>query len=751
MEKILLVNSKKNENNNFNNTIIDGKKVSDLKMFLNNYDYNMLKGRFGEHKKVKIWGITSLTKSDKNFTKNINIMSRIARGDFALFFYEDIFHHYGVVVHKLKEKNPELSMYLWGNNKFDLIFFLDDIKSFDVSRKVLYEAANLNLDYKRFSIKELDDNESNIIFKNFFNNNFNNINNGNKNNINVSENLSMNILEKVEIEKILEEPVRDSTEEVTETSLEEPKIESTIVEDSLASKISKLILIGEEDGSLAQSDGITKNDKLNRSKVVKSFRSLYVDYAKNNVSPFFSGVFADWGKGKSSFIEMIKDEIESEPVVDVTHVVSKIDCSLIDQKEYLWLNILEQIINDTELKKEKGRFLKGFLMRWRYKRFNIIKIEFNARNLLNLLKANKFILFLYTLLFLLGIYLVESSKNEEFTQFKNIAGWIALSITVFKGISNINNYIQGIFLSSMKKNKKLVYFKSQHEYKQLISILNKSLKSDMRLRILVILDEVDRMNKELFSDLIEITQLFKSIQIQDENKETNVTIDFLFSFNHKIVFPIIGKSVMLEDEHLLKDSVLDEMKNDEGEVNKFKLGKEYMDKYLDLTIYLEDKPDLKKLIYSIFDPNFVDEESVASKDEFIKTDNLENIKLTNEKKSSNSQKNNTSEDENANQDENANDEQFKIPVFSNLELEIINSIASKLNSDPRKLIRLKNSLLLLRMLNRNESYFKIDEKKYLEELSAFVSSYLSNNNVESKNDSEIKYLKNSSYVLGSSK
>lgn len=750
MEKVLLINSQNSESLNFNKTVIEGKSLIDLEPFLKTDDYNELKNRFGESKKVKIWGITSLDKNNVNFTRNINIMNKIKSGDFALFLNKASFHHRAVIVHKLIKKNQKLSSYLWNSDKYDLIFFMDEVTNFDIPRKLLFEAANINLGDQRFSIKELDNEKSNIIFKKFFNKSF--INNTNEQNKKVNENLSMSILEKVKVEIFPEEENVDVSDETAVTSNLET--ESTISQDDLANKINDVIMIGEEDGSIAQSDGITKYDKLDRLKVINSFKSLYLNYAKTNVSPFFSGIFADWGKGKSSFVEMIKDEIEKESVDKVTHVVSKIDCSLIDQKEYLWLHILEQVINDTDQKKAEDKYLKGFLMRWRFKMFNIIKLEFNLNNLVKLICSNKFILFLYTLFFILGLYLVQSSKNEELAQFKNLAGWLTLTITAFKGISNLNNYIQGIFLSSMKSNKKLVYFKSQHEYKQLISILNKSLKSEKSLRILVILDEVDRMNKELFSDLIEITQLFKSIQIQDDNRKNKVTMDFLFSFNHKIVFPIIGKSVMLEDEHLLKDSVSDSMMNDEGDINKFKLGKEYMDKYLDLIIYLEDKPDLKNLIQSIFDPYFLNEQSTILKDNTIQSINIDNSTKTissNQIKKAqiDNEDNISNENDVIDKKNNLDNEQIEVPVFSNKELEVIHSVATKYNSDPRKLIRLKNSLLLLRMLNRNESYKNIDEEKYLKELFTFVSSYLSDSDLKFENEEEIIYLRNSSYILGS--
>lgn len=74
----------------------------------------------------------------------------------------------------------------------------------------------------------------------------------------------------------------------------------------------------------------------------------------------------------------------------------------------------------------------------------------------------------------------------------------------------------------------------------------------------MILDELDRIHRELLPDIIEFIQLFKGIgmndkQINQEEMKVKVNesvISFSFSFNHDLLFPIIGKNVSLDDQKL---------------------------------------------------------------------------------------------------------------------------------------------------------------------------------------------------------
>lgn len=333
-----------------------------------------------------------------------------------------------------------------------------------------------------------------------------------------------------------------------------------------------------------------------------------------------------------------------------------------------------------------------------------------------------------------AVWLLEPTKGLNVSSGKDIAGWVALATLLITFMKSIQFKVNDILLPSDDSKIKNSYFKSKYEFKQLLKMLDGNLKENHMLRILIVLDEVDRMNKNLISELVEVIQQLKGLQdTQDEH--LNVTIDFLFSFNHEIVFPSIGKEVSLGDKELLIDSYGENMMSSHNEksINTFKLGKEYMDKYLDLTIYLDEEMNTNQLIDSLYSSNTSSTQSEIG----ILNNVLEEIKNSSEKETEI-----LIDNENLNAEESVLKQSF---VFTEKEIEIIKFECSNLN-DPRKILRLKNALLLLRMINIENPPKKSDLDIYHQELKIFISSYI--NDLKSEDEAKAnRYLKYTNYFL----
>ncbi|OPA21748.1 hypothetical protein BHL47_28215, partial [Bacillus cereus] len=307
------------------------------------------------------------------------------------------------------------------------------------------------------------------------------------------------------------------------------------------------------------------------------------------------------------------------------------------------------------------------------------------------------------------------------------------------------------------------YSRSVNEYKLLLNLLN-NVPKKKDIKILLILDELDRIHKDLLPDIIECIQLFKSLneerlreKQENNNNETNnkSIISCLFSFNHDVLFPIIGRNISLEDKQLFIQSYKNyngfvEGKDKDVYVNYYKLGKEYMDKYLDLSLYLEDSIDYRNLVDHLFDGNDIEGDNEGKNKEsarlFEGHDEIESEELM-QRSGAQEQSEYPAELEIS--------EERDIPSFTLIERQVIKDTICKYASDvePRKIIRLKNALLLLKKLNKEkEDVLDIEKKKELQKfIIAFLEIDISDKNAEIaatvEESSDNKYLKYTNYFI----
>ncbi|MGX5485204.1 P-loop NTPase fold protein [Bacillus cereus] len=493
---------------------------------------------------------------------------------------------------------------------------------------------------------------------------------------------------------------------------------------------------GDPRGGDAQSDKITEEDFLGRDVLVKEFSDFYIEYNESNHSPFYFGIFARWGMGKSSIIKMLTNTIEGKRTEKNEYLVCKVDCSLFDKKDKLWIRILNQLVEDISKKEKEVGILK--------KKCFSFKTRFFYKNFIKwLIKKKKWIGILGTTLFATVFFWALFSLVEKISALRDVTFFITICTALFAVTSGVISIIrENVFLRDHRSEDNS-YIRSVNEYKMLIELLNE-IEKERDLKILLILDELDRIHKDLLPDIIEFIQLFKGLNeeivikekdskknekakllnVENENekqKEASVnsqyrsTISFAFAFNHDVLFPIIGRNVSLEDKHLFVHSYRNYKGFVAGEdkdayVDYYKLGKEYMDKYLDLSIYLEESIDYGKLVDKLFKGSNEGEEGP------------EELGAENEKERTNDEKEELQGE--VEEERQELDETIVRNSFTTNERRIIKNTICQYasNVEPRKIIRLKNALLLLKKLNKQPE--AIVEEKFEKELKNFILKFL---------------------------
>ncbi|MGA5696766.1 P-loop NTPase fold protein (plasmid) [Bacillus cereus] len=483
-------------------------------------------------------------------------------------------------------------------------------------------------------------------------------------------------------------------------------------------------------------DQVASEDLLGRELLVNELSSFYTEYNEGNSSPLYIGIFSRWGMGKSSFIEMLTKNIETNNSETNKYLVCKVDCSLFHKKEKLWITILNKLLDEISTMKKKKKSKKKQRTEKQEKIFKYnffsFKTKFFFYNLLAWLKRRwklNGLLFLS----LIGIYYLITKSfphvpiPKDYKEITALITVITLVFTLIKTRTLI--FKQNVFLQD-DRNEESSFIRSTKEYEQLITLINK-VKKKKNLKILLVLDEMDRMHRDLLPDIIELIQLFKGLNnkqlIKKRNAESDESvISFVFSFNQDMLFPVIGKSVSLDDNQLFINSYRDYEGYVEGEgknayLNFYKLGKEYMDKYLDLTVYLEEEIDYTQLMEALFKEDKVIGANKAKK---IPSDNEEEEKL--EKV--------YSEREPAQQsapNSSFNSNKQELPSFTELEMKIIRETVQKNASkvEPRKVKRLKNALIMLKKLNKEIDSIE-KEDSYEEELRDFILKFLEIKNCE---------------------
>ncbi|MEB9879438.1 P-loop NTPase fold protein [Bacillus cereus] len=656
--------------NNYHSTIRNGIEITNIKSFLESKDLEVL-SKIYKDGIIRVWGITPSS-------PNIKQWDKIQRGDVALFSANKQIFASATVTYKIH--NLELAKHLWGEmengGSWEYIYFLDEVKNQSIDLSDFNRLLNYEEGYVIQGFRVLDQEKSNIIIEEF------------------------------DLHSVLY--ARTSTKEEINSS--NPK------------------------GQDGLSDQIASKDLLGRRLLINELSSFYTEYSEVNTSPLYIGIFSRWGMGKSSVIEMLTKYIETNKSEANKYLVCKVDCSLFHKKEKLWITILNKLLDelsDTKIRKKSAKQEKQEKQEKIFKfNFFSFKTKFFFYNLLTWAKRTWK---LNALLFfsLIGIYyLITKSFPEvplpkDYKETTALITVITVVYTLFKTRTLI--FKQNVFLQD-DRNEESSFIRSAKEYKQLVTLMNKA-KKEKDIKILLILDEMDRMHKDLLPDIIELIQLFKGLNNDQsiknntkEEKENKSVISFVFSFNQDMLFPVIGKSVSLDDKQLFINSYENYEGYVEGEgkdayLNYYKLGKEFMDKYLDLTVYLEEEIDYTELMEELFkaDNEFGDDKSEDLQSDYDKRETYSEVDST--------QQGTTVEQVSERSLSSNNEKGF--PSFTNLEIEVIKETIKKNASkvEPRKVIRLKNALIMLKKLNKKTDDLAAGNG-YKEELRDFIINFL---------------------------
>ncbi|WP_214821011.1 MULTISPECIES: P-loop NTPase fold protein [unclassified Exiguobacterium] len=669
-----------NSNGNFLRTVLKSVNLAEYSQELNETDKLKMEERnVSIHKSYSMWAVNQKYKS---------IFKKIAPGDIVLFYSRNRYHHCAKVKYVFEGLYPEIAESLWKEAKYDQLFILEDLSEIDFSREVVHE--------------------------------------------NMGEKIEDRIISGI---KIASNP---NPEFVRQLPL-------------VLSRRQNLI-----SGDKGTTDKIAKKDYLSRKNLIKKVAQFYVGFTQKSIksdtdpkeTQLFLGVFGKWGKGKSSFIHLLHEEVSKQAELvgnkNQTYILANIDCSLIDQKETLWLNILNSIIGEMEQKrkeiknKEKkngSKELNPFNKRTLIKLpgLSSYELRFNLNNIGKVLLGKKLLIVFYIVLGCLTFLLIDP-PSEFKLDLKNTSGIITLTMLLVTIIKTFNLKLGQIFLPNKYTQTMNSYFKSKDEFEQLLQITDRLLKKDHSIRILITLDEIDRMNKNLLPELMECLQLFKGI------KQTNrVSLQFLLSFNHDIVFPHIGKSLTMNDPYLFVNSfpesfLIRDTVYGTTRINSYQLGKEYMDKYLDLSIYLDDVPSYNDLVDKIFS---VDNEMNLLDVRNTKNENI-NINYLVNMDEKNGEIAETKEDY---LDDNSSREYLESEIVSSFTFEEISLIKNAVEKqkeyvEPRKLIRLNNALILIKNLDLDNSELTKESEI---ELASFVSEFLNDLNISLEDGNITQY------------
>ncbi|MGR5989159.1 P-loop NTPase fold protein [Bacillus paranthracis] len=216
------------------------------------------------------------------------------------------------------------------------------------------------------------------------------------------------------------------------------------------------------------SDRITNKDLLGRNLLVRELGNFYTEYSKANSSPLYIGIFSRWGMGKSSLVEMLSEYIGNNNSNINEYVVCKVDCSVFDKKDQLWVRILNQLIDKISKDKDKE---DKFNFKWKFISF---KTRFFARNFWEWLKSKNRWISILGIGGIFGFIIYKSmpllmGENQNLREITFLITIVTAFYTLVKSISSI--FKENVFLTDNRSIDN-TYSRSVNEYKLLLNLLN---------------------------------------------------------------------------------------------------------------------------------------------------------------------------------------------------------------------------------------------------------------------------------------
>lgn len=326
-------------------------------------------------------------------------------------------------------------------------------------------------------------------------------------------------------------------------------------------------------------DKQTSKDILNRDIYADSISRLIAN--KQTDTPLTVGVFGEWGKGKSSFLDLMEIKLNSLYKINTSNnnIYSRMHIIRFDASEYneetkIWYSFLKELFREFEKEKPViGRFHFAFKKFKRAFKGNILKYLINTviliititiyqRGILNLIKSNftiKSLGILSLLLFSTNILIPFIKKQLEFIK--------PLSQKVDKFFNSID-YTK--YLGTRETIKE--------DFKDITDVwLKKEKKSGKYIykdKIVILVDELDRCSEKTITEFFTALQLILPIE--------GITV--VLSVNYETVCYSLANN----NKHYFDSNITNEQ--------KINFGINYLDKYINIPFYLPGKIQYKNYL-----------------------------------------------------------------------------------------------------------------------------------------------------------
>lgn len=333
-----------------------------------------------------------------------------------------------------------------------------------------------------------------------------------------------------------------------------------------------------------------ESDSLYRDSLAKSLANLINEQEKD--SNLSIGILGKWGSGKTTFLNMIKNNLKT------TDTVITFDASQYDDQEQIWYSLLSSVSNKylssgNEFL-QKSKFIFKTLKE--KKEYSIIYIPLVLS------------LTLIILLSFLILSIKDFSKTNHLLQsflavISTGVGYIALE-SIKKSYKSLEKY----FVSGNEQLLKQLKYPNYRELlgtrenvrTELTTFKNLILTKDTGLKnIVIIIDELDRCSEKTIKNFFSSIEAFIDIP----------GIIFIFSFNADIVYPAVAKIPKGESE----------------EKPNSKVGVEFVEKYINLFFTLPSVISYKEYIKSLLE-NIVSDDDINILTQLIDyTSNIKDI------------------------------------------------------------------------------------------------------------------------------
>ncbi|MGG4171013.1 P-loop NTPase fold protein [Bacillus safensis] len=289
------------------------------------------------------------------------------------------------------------------------------------------------------------------------------------------------------------------------------------------------------------------------------------------------------GEGKSSFLELIKIELEKinlsireDKIVkdkyNKTHVV-RFDASEYNDQNKIWFSLLSQIFAKYE---KEG----GILAKLKFS-FGMVKRSFKD----NLLKY----VINFILLGLFIVWILTYSKDKSLVEvvtknplYANIFGLVStMAVTfnivkpMFKKIKSLTKPMSAKIISQFKYPKYRELLGTREKVKESLEVLIDVWTKKNNDKIVIMVDELDRCSEKTIVEFFEALQLFLPIK----------SIVHVISINEEAVCFALANN----NKHFFEEEIVSNSK-------KLSFGKKYLEKYITIPYHLPYKINYKDYI-----------------------------------------------------------------------------------------------------------------------------------------------------------